>query len=209
MRLNVTFLQISTTLGCGESPITAPVKSYLDAISHKSEINLKTRRVTPDFSSDLSMGRRPTSKSDEKSGVILLIVKLQRCRKDDFGQHCCSYWRRDPATVADLCCSCVRCVSFQSRARILRCWKNFCRRERDCVRLVELLRVGWSLSPIPQTWSVENDDAPCSRSLPWLPSFNDGRWRLTGVEFITLAILEVGCAPRTRDRGANGSLTHS
>jgi hypothetical protein len=41
--------------------------SYLDAISHKSEINLITRRVTPDFSSDLSMGRRPTSKSDENS----------------------------------------------------------------------------------------------------------------------------------------------
>ena len=28
------------------------------------------------------------------------------------------------ATAADLCCSCVRCVSFQSRARILRFWKK-------------------------------------------------------------------------------------
>ena len=31
--------------------------SHLDAISHKGEINLITRRVTPDFSSDLSMQR--------------------------------------------------------------------------------------------------------------------------------------------------------
>ena len=39
-----------------------------------------TRRVTPDFSSDLSMGRRPTSKSDEKSGVTLLIVEYSSYR---------------------------------------------------------------------------------------------------------------------------------
>ena len=84
----------------GSSRAANNCTSYLDAISHKSEINLITRRVTPDFSSDLSMGRRPTSKSDEKSGVTLLIVELQRCRKDDFGQKCCSYWRRDPASTA-------------------------------------------------------------------------------------------------------------
>jgi hypothetical protein len=42
------------------------------------------------------------------------------------------------ATAADLCCSCVRCVSFQSRARILRFWNFFCRRECDCVRFGQL-----------------------------------------------------------------------
>ena len=42
------------------------------------------------------MGRRPTSKSDEKSEAPLLIVELQRCRKVDFGQKWFSYWRRDP-----------------------------------------------------------------------------------------------------------------
>ena len=36
------------------------------------------------------------------------------------------------ATAADLCCPCVWCVSFQSRARILRFWKKKCRRECDC-----------------------------------------------------------------------------
>ena len=75
-------------------PITEPV--YLDAISHKSEINLITRRGASNFSSDLSLGRRPTSKSDEKSEAPLLIVELQRCRKVDFGQKWFSYWRRDP-----------------------------------------------------------------------------------------------------------------
>ena len=44
------------------------------------------------------------------------------------------------ATAADLCCSCVRCVSFQSRARILRFWKNICRRECDCIRFAQSLR---------------------------------------------------------------------
>ena len=43
------------------------------------------------------------------------------------------------ATVADLCCSCVRCVSFQSRARILRFWIFLCRRECDCIRFKKLL----------------------------------------------------------------------
>ena len=44
------------------------------------------------------------------------------------------------ATAADLCCSCVRCVSFQSRARILRFWKKNCRRECDCIRFAKWLR---------------------------------------------------------------------
>ena len=49
------------------------------------------------------------------------------------------------ATVADLCCSCVRCVSFQSRARILRFWNFFCRRECDCIHFGELLHgAAWS-----------------------------------------------------------------
>jgi hypothetical protein len=46
----------------------------------------------------------------------------------------------ETATAADLCYSCVRCVSLLSRARFLRFWKKNCRRERDCIRLGELLR---------------------------------------------------------------------
>ena len=45
----------------------------------------------------------------------------------------------ETATAADLCYSCVRCVSLLSRARFLRFWKKNCRRERDCIRLGELL----------------------------------------------------------------------
>ena len=49
------------------------------------------------------------------------------------------------ATAADLCCSCVRCVSFQSRARILRFWKKNCRRECDCIRFTKWLHgAAWS-----------------------------------------------------------------
>ena len=46
----------------------------------------------------------------------------------------------ETATAADLCYSCVRCVSFQSRARILRFWKKNCRRECDCIRFAKWLR---------------------------------------------------------------------
>ena len=44
----------------------------------------------------------------------------------------------ETATAADLCYSCVRCVSLLSRARFLRFWKFFCRRERDCIRFAKL-----------------------------------------------------------------------
>ena len=43
------------------------------------------------------------------------------------------------ATVADLCCSCVRWVSFQSRARILRFWKKKLSPRSVQLRLVKLL----------------------------------------------------------------------
>ena len=65
-------LEVATMLGRAANNWT----SYLGAISHKSEINSITRRGASNFSSDLSSGRRLTSKSDEKSDAPLLIVVL-------------------------------------------------------------------------------------------------------------------------------------
>ena len=51
----------------------------------------------------------------------------------------------ETATAADLCYSCVRCVSLLSRARFLRFWIFSCRRERDCIRFTKWLHgAAWS-----------------------------------------------------------------
>ena len=67
---------------------------YLRAISTKIEIISKTKRITPHLASDLSSGRRPKLKSNEKCGVILLVFEIQG---RDFGAflkkvNTCTYW---------------------------------------------------------------------------------------------------------------------
>ena len=49
---------------------------YLRAISTIVEIISIIKRVTSHFSSELSSGRRPESKSDEKCEVTLLIIEI-------------------------------------------------------------------------------------------------------------------------------------
>ena len=48
-------------------------------------------------STDLSSGRRPTSKSVETFGVTTLVTKLQTSEKVEFGQKWFSYWEFDPS----------------------------------------------------------------------------------------------------------------
>jgi hypothetical protein len=40
-----------------------------------------------DFSSDLSSGRRPMSKSDEKSKCIIIVIEIWRCENFSFAVH--------------------------------------------------------------------------------------------------------------------------
>ena len=61
------------------------------------------------ISSDSSLGRRPTSKSDEFFKCTILVIELQWCENIDFYQKWCSYWRRDPQSE-----NCY--VSFRMRA---------------------------------------------------------------------------------------------
>ena len=48
------------------------------------------------FSSELSSGRRPTSKSDEKLDPPILVIVLQMSEKVDFAQKWFRYWEHDP-----------------------------------------------------------------------------------------------------------------
>ena len=70
--------------------------TFFGGFKHKSEIISITGGYVPENSSDLSSGRRPTSKSDEFSGTYPLGIELQRCQKVDFTKKWFSYWRRDP-----------------------------------------------------------------------------------------------------------------
>ena len=51
------------------------VQEYLPSISHTSQIISTTRDVTSQNSSDLSLGRRPLSKSEELFEVTSLVVE--------------------------------------------------------------------------------------------------------------------------------------
>ena len=65
---------------------------YLRAISTIVEIISIIKRVTSHFSSELSSGRRPESKSDEKCEVTLLIIEIWRCEFSMFPIHRYTYW---------------------------------------------------------------------------------------------------------------------
>ena len=90
---------------------------------HKTEIILITRDRTSGNSSDLSLGRRPTSKSVEISEVRTLGTELQTCEKVDFSQK---WWQLLAARPlnADKCpCEaeagdrCARCMDAGTRIR--------------------------------------------------------------------------------------------
>ena len=70
--------------------------TFFGGFKYKSEVISITTMIGSKNSSDLSLGRRPTSKSVEFLLPIIVVLEIMRCQKVDFSKKCCSYWRRDP-----------------------------------------------------------------------------------------------------------------
>ena len=51
-----------------------------------------TKRVSPENSSDLDMGRRPELKSDEFLKSTKLVIEIQRCENGNFPKKGYTYW---------------------------------------------------------------------------------------------------------------------
>ena len=68
----------------------------MSGFKQKSEASSIALEVTNKKSADLSLGRRPTSKSEEFSFVTPRVIELQRCENIDFGVKWFSYWEFDP-----------------------------------------------------------------------------------------------------------------
>ena len=88
--------------------------AFFGGFKHKSEVSSITTMIGNKNSSDLSLGRRPTSKFVEFLLPIIVVLEIMRCQKVDFSKKCCSYWRRDPSHGVD--CSVARSVSKVSLA---------------------------------------------------------------------------------------------
>ena len=63
-------------------PITAPL--VIAVSTHKCDVISITITFASQVSSDLSSGRRPTSKSDEFCDANVIVIEPQRCENTDF-----------------------------------------------------------------------------------------------------------------------------
>ena len=63
-------------------------RSTFFAVNKCSQLNISiTIMIHFDFLSDLSSGRRPMSKSDEKSKCIIIVIEIWRCENFSFAVH--------------------------------------------------------------------------------------------------------------------------
>ena len=119
-------LMLASTLGT-QHPAAAPStqsdapnnRSTFFAVNKCSQLNISiTIMIHFDFLSDLSSGRRPMSKSDEKSKCIIIVIEIWRCENFSFAVHRYSLSEHDSPLkyihiVASLNASVVNCFSYR------------------------------------------------------------------------------------------------